>query len=462
MEEAREQIGKKKTVDMTDGSISSHLIKFAIPLFLGNLFQLMYNMVDTWVVGNYASTAAYSAVGTLGSVMNIMIGLFMGFSSGAGVVISQHFGAGNIEKVKKAVHTSAALTVFFAVIFTIVGLLMVPLMLLILKMPAAVEAEARTYLTVWFSGISGLLIYNMGAGILRAVGDSRRPFMFLVISAVVNTVFDLLFVAVFGMGVAGAALATVIAQGVSAVLVVLLLLRYNGCVKIEPRAIRVDKEASASIFRIGLPTSLQMAVTAFSNVFLQSYVNYFGKEVMGGWTSYSKIDQIIVLPMQSLSIASSTFVGQNLGKGDVRRAKKGANISLLLAFVSTVTLMIPVLIFADRIVWIFNKDTQVIKYGASLIRMLTPFFLFWCVNQIYSGALRGAGRSFTTMVIILSSFVAFRQVYLFIVTKYVANTLTNVAMSYPLGWILACLLTVICYKAMGLSPKRSVVKEIKG
>ena len=459
---------KKKTsreVDMTDGNIARHLIKFAVPLLIGNLFQMMYNMVDTWVVGRFVSDAAFSAVGTLASVTNLMIGFFIGLSSGAGVVISRYFGAGRHDKVKETVNTSVIMTVVLCVAFTILGLAMIPLFMRILDMPDDVRGEAVTYLSIWFSGISGLMVYNIGSAIMRAVGDSRRPFIYLVVAAITNTVLDLLFVIVFKMGVAGVAIATIVAQGLSAFLTVLSLCRTESCVKISLKGLKFNWDIQREIIRVGIPAALQMAITAFSNMFVQSYINFFGKECMGGWTAYSKIDQIILLPMQSLSLASTTFVGQNIGKEQVKRAEKGANTAFFISLVSTAVLIIPVMIFSGTFVKIFNTNDQIIEYGTLFLRWLTPFYLFWCVNQIYAGALRGVGNSTAPMIIMLGSFVVFRQTYLFVVSKFISNTILPIAMGFPAGWVLSAVITIIYYKKVGLrmpekrKSKRETVAE---
>ena len=322
-------------VDMTKGSITKHLINFALPLMVGNLFQQLYNMVDTWVVGNFVSNEAFSAVGTVTPIINMLIGFFLGLSSGAGVVISQYYGAQREEKVRQAVHTSMVLTFLLGIVFTAAGILMTPLMLRLMKTPAEVAPEQTTYLTIYFAGVMGLLIYNMGSGILRAVGDSRRPFYFLLVSAVLNTGLDLLFVLKFGMGVEGVAYATIIAQAVSALLTVWVLLRAEGCIRLELRALRMTWSVLKQIVAVGIPAALQMAVTAFSNVFVQGYINYFGADCMSGWTAYTKVDQLVILPVQSISMAGTTFVGQNLGVGDTPRAKKGVRTALYLSFAVT-------------------------------------------------------------------------------------------------------------------------------
>ena len=450
----------KGDVDMTDGSIVRHLIKFAIPLLIGNLFQLLYNMVDTWVVGQFVSNEAFAAVGTLGHVTNLMIGFFIGLSSGAGVVISQFFGSVKLDDVRRTVGTSVFLTAVLGVAFTVLGLCLIPVFILILDMPAEVIPEARTYLILWFSGIIGPMVFNMGASVLRAVGDSKKPFYFLLVSAIANTLLDLLFVLVFGWGVAGVAgvaIATVVAQLLSAALVVITLIRTDSAVAIRRETLTFSKEILKKILRVGMPAAIQMAITSFSNIFVQSYINFFGTEAMGGWTAYTKIDQIILLPMQSLGLASTTFVGQNLGKGQIKRAERGANTALIMSFISTAILIIPVMIFASPLVTFFNADPLVIEYGSLFLHWLTPFYIVWCVNQIYAGALRGAGNSAAPMVIMLSSFVAFRQIYLFVMANFISNTVLPIVMAFPCGWILAAVATYIYYRIVGLK-KGSLVK----
>ena len=404
----------RRDVDMTQGSITRHLIQFALPLLAGNVFQQLYNMVDTWVVGNFVSNEAFSAVGTVGPIINMLIGFFMGLSSGAGVVISQYYGAHRPEKVRDTVHTAMVLTLVLCAAFTALGLALIPAMLDLMNTPAEVLPESTAYLSIYFSGITGLLIYNMGSGILRAVGDSRRPFYFLVVSAVLNTGLDLLFVIRFHMGVAGVAWATII------------------------------------------PAALQMAVTAFSNVFVQSYINHFGADCMSGWTAYTKIDQLMFLPMQSLALSATTFVGQNLGAGDTPRAQQGVRRARGISLAVTAVLMVPVLVFAPQLTAFFNRKAEVVAYGTLLLRYISPFYLLCCINQIYSGALRGAGNSQVPMVIMLGSFVVFRQIYLYIVSHFITNTLLPLAMGYPAGWLVCSAATLLYYRRAALGRRRLV------
>ena len=413
----------KRDVDMTQGSIFRHLITFAFPLLIGNIFQQLYNTVDTWVVGNYVSNEAFSAVGTVGPVINMLIGIFLGLSSGAGVVISQYYGAKRYDKVRDTVHTSIVMTLILAVLFTIIGIAMIPFVLNFMKTPAEVMPESSAYLTIYFAGVIGLMLYNVGAGILRAVGDSKRPFYFLVVSAM---------------------------------LTMITLFRTDSCIKVELKYLKLDKEMLAKIVRVGIPAAIQMAITAFSNVFVQSYVNYFGADCMSGWTAYSKIDQLLFLPMQSLALASTTFVGQNLGIDQVGRAKKGARTAFIMSVVATVILTIPLLIFAPQLVSFFNGKAEVVAYGSMLLRYCSPFYVFCCVNQVYSGVLRGAGNSRAPMIIMLSSFVVFRQIYLFIMANFISNTIIPIALGYPAGWLVCSTLTLLYYRHADLSKSRLV------
>lgn len=438
----------KTEVDMSEGEIITLLINFATPLLLGNIFQQLYNTVDTWVVGNYVGKNAFSAVGTLNPIINTLIGFFMGFSNGACVIIARHFGAGDKEKVSRTVHTFVAVTLILCLVFTILGLLLTPYLLNLIKSPAEVRSEQYTYLSIYFAGVSGLLLYNMGSAILRAVGNSLIPFIFLVISALLNIVLDLVFVINFNLGTAGVAYATILSQMISAILVLVLLVRTNSSVKLEFRKICIDFQLLKSIIIVGLPSAIQMSITAFSNIFVQSYINYFGSDCMGGWTAYTKLDQLLFLPMQSLALGTQTFVSQNLGRHFTERAKKGVITALLCSIVCTIVLIVPVMIFAPKLVKFFIDDNEleVIRYGTMFLRMISPFYVACCFNQIFGGALRGAGKSTSSMIIMLGSFVLARQIYLYIMSNFISNTVVPISMGYPFGWILCSILMLICYK----------------
>ena len=447
------RLGKRTDVDMTTGSIVANLLRFALPLMVGNLFQQLYNMVDTWVIGQTGDTAAYAAVGSVGPITNILIGFFTGLASGAGVVISQYYGAKKYEEVSKTAHTAMVMTLLLGVLFTVIGVAGTPL-ILSLMLPGeetrAVFEFGSRYLTIYFSGVLGLMIYNMGAGILRAIGDSNRPFYFLIVSSVTNIVLDLFFV--FGpwkMGVEGVALATVIAQWVSALLTILVLLRSTTCVRIILTRLRTDTVILRQIIRVGIPAAIQMAITAFSNVFVQSYianVNTDATFCLAGWTSYSKIDHFIFLPVQSVSLAVTTFVGQNLGAGDIRRARRGTLVGYVIATISAVCIVVPVMLFAPVLAPVFNNDPKVVHYAVLLLRTITPFYLLCSVNQVLAASLRGAGNTRAPMLIMLGTFVGFRQLYLFAISNFVSNEILPLAMGYPAGWFACCVCIVLYYR----------------
>lgn len=436
---------KRKDTLMTEGVIWKQLTLFAVPLLIGNLFQQFYNLADSVVVGNFVGKEALAAVGSTGTIINTLIGFFLGLSMGGNVVISQYFGAKDDRGVHDAVHTTLFITLSLSVFFTIVGYFMVPNMLRLMSTPNDVFEEAKVYLQIYFIGILGLMVYNMGSGILRAVGNSRYPLYFLILSAALNIILDFVFVLLFKMGVAGVAYATIISQFISATLVIYVLSRVDGPYRIIFRDIRLDREMLKKIVRVGFPSALQLSLTSFSNVFVQSYINSFGSSCMAGWSVYGKIDQFGLLPMQSISLSITTFVGQNLGAGNVKRAKKGINIALLISIISTIFLLTPIMIFSRELVWLFNREESVIQYGSLFLRLISPFYLLVCVNQIYIGSLRGAGDTKAPMVIMLSSFVLFRQIYLFIVSRTI-GTIIMVALGYPFGWLLCSIAIYLYYR----------------
>ena len=435
----------RKDTNMTEGNIIQHLVRFSVPLLIGNIFQVLYNTVDSIVVGNFIGKEALAAVGNVSPIINTLIGFFLGLAAGASVVISQYYGARDEKSVHEAVHTTMLMTFILCVVFTLVGVLMVPYMLRLMSTPDDVFDGAAQYLRIYFYGVSGLMIYNMGAGILQAVGDSKRPLYFLIVSALTNTVLDLVFVVCCGWGIAGVAIATVIAQCLSAALVLIVLTRTTASYSIFWSHMRINIGILRSIWKIGLPSALQQAITSFSNVFVQSYVNQFGSACMAGWTSYGKIDQFILLPMQSMSLSTTTFVGQNLGANNIKRARTGTHRAVIISLAVTAVLVVPVMIFAGQLIPLFNTDPNVIMYGTLFIRIISPFYLLCVVNQIYVGSLRGAGDTKTPTVIMLLSFVVFRQIYLFVTSKLI-GTVIPVAFGYPAGWLLCSIVIFIYYK----------------
>ena len=437
---------KSRTRDMTTGPILSQVILFSLPLMVGNLFQMLYNTVDSVVVGRFVSTEALAAVGSTAMIVNIMVFFFNGFSVGAGVVIARNFGARYMKKLHTAVETTMALTFVICLLFTIIGLVWVRPMLRLMATPEDVMTDAAVYLRIYFAGISGLLVYNIGSGILRAVGDSTRPLMFLALTSILNIILDLVFVIVFHGGIAGVAYATILSQFISAGLTILLLTRSRDIYRLVWHDLHIDPAVTHQIFSVGMPAGIQSVITSISNVFVQSYVNYFGSACMAGWSCYNKLDQFMMLPMQSMSMASTTFVGQNMGAGNEDRANRGTFITV--AFTEAVMVFVAVALFilAAPATALFTQDRSVIDYGVLFLRANVFFILFNCVNHVLAGGLRGRGDARGPMVIMLSCFVVLRQIYLFIMTRFVANTPLIVGFGYPVGWVSCCIIEIAYFR----------------
>ena len=435
----------QKSVDMTQGTIWKLLLSFAVPMLIGQIFQQLYSAVDSVVVGRFVGKEALAAVGSTGNVINSLIGFFTGLAMGAGVVISQCFGAKDEKGVHDAVHTALLVTLLASVFVTALGVSVTPTLLRWMETPEDVLGEAVTYLRIYFAGVAGLMFYNIGSGILRAVGDSRRPLYFLIFSASMNVVLDLLFVVAFRLGVAGVAYATILSQFLSALLTLWVLSRSSECYRFIPRDLRIHGHVLRRVLTVGLPSGLQNSVVSFSNVFVQAYINAFQSSCMAGWASYNRLDAFAWLPMMCIGMANTTFVGQNLGAGKIDRAKKGTKTAVLLAYAGTAVIVAALMLFASDALKLFNSDPDVIHYGRLFILYLSPFYIPFCASQIYAGALRGAGNSLPPMLITIFSFVIFRQAYLFIGTKFIEGPL-YVGLSYPAGWLLSSTLMYIVYK----------------
>ncbi len=438
--------------DMTQGSIWQHLVRFSVPMALGLLFQQLYNTVDTVVVGQFVGQHAQAAVGSTGSIINTVVGFCAGLATGASVVISQRYGAHDRQGLGKAVHTTIALTFIVSLIATLVGQAIIDPMLRFMQTPEEVMGESHTYLSIYFAGITGILFYNMGSGILKAVGDSRRPLLFLIFSALLNTALDLLFVLAFGMGVDGVAYATILSQIVSALLILVTLTREERDYGLRWKELRIDRESLRNILKIGMPSSVQSAITAFSNVFVQSYINYFGSACMAGYGIYNKVDAFALIPVQAISMSSTTFVGQNWGAEQKKRAREGVRTATLMSLASTVILGLMVFVLARPLLFIFSPKEEVVAFGERFIRIVTPFYITICFNQIYAGALRGIGDATMPTVIMLASFVVFRQIYL-AVTKALGAGFLAVALAYPMGWIMCSTLLIIRLSRSALAKK---------
>ncbi|MDO5459054.1 MAG: MATE family efflux transporter [Eubacteriales bacterium] len=439
----RSSAEKSTARDMTQGPILRQLVFFSFPLMLGNVFQLLYNMVDSIIVGNFVSKQALAAIGSTTVIVSMIVFFFSGFATGAGVVIGNNFGARNMDRLHDAVHTTVAATFIFSLLLTLLGTAAVRPMLVIMRTPEDVFRDAALYLRIYIGGISGLLIYNMGSGILRAVGDSIRPLGFLILTSVLNILLDLFFVIVLKLGIAGAAVATILSQFVSAALILLLLTRTRDIYRLDWKELHIDFPILKKIFSIGMPTALQAVITSFSNIFVQGYINAFGSDVMAGWSCYNKLDHFIFLPMQSMSVASTTFVSQNAGAGNERRSRRGTFLAILITCLVIGVTAVVLTFFAPAAVRMFSPDEAVIRYGAMFIRTNAFFLIFNGIAQVLAGALRGRGDSRGPMVIMLFNFVVVRQIYLYWVTHYVANTPRLVGFGYPVGWVLCCVMELI-------------------
>lgn len=437
-------MNKSKSTDLIHGHIAKSIFWFSVPLLIGNLFQQLYNTVDAYVVGNFVSKEALAAVGASSPIINMLIGFFMGLATGAGVIIAQYFGAGDNGRLKKAVHSSAALTLVMSLLLTVIGIIGTNPMLHAIGIPADVFHDSSTYLMIYFAGISFNLIYNMGSGILRAMGDSKRPLYFLIIACIVNIILDFLFVKYLHMGVAGAGYATLIAQAISAILVVIVLIRSEGPHQLFWKQIRFHLPILKKIIMVGLPTGIQQSIVSLSNVIVQSYVNAFGSSVVAGYSATIRIDGFVNLPLQSFNMAVTTFVGQNIGAKQYERVKKGSRIALWMTMAVIATMAISLFFFGESFIAIFNSEPDVIQAGRTMQLAFVPFYIMLPVVQIYNGVLRGAGKSSVPMYIMVFNFVILRQIYLAIVTQMTSDVYF-VFMGWPVTWVTCAIMFIIYY-----------------
>ncbi|MBR1603327.1 MAG: MATE family efflux transporter [Synergistaceae bacterium] len=439
---------------MTEGTEWKHIVAFAFPLFIGNIFQQLYNTVDSVVVGNFVGADALGAVTSTIPIVFTLIGLFIGFTMGASVVISQFFGAKDIINLRKATHTAVLSTVIIAIILSVIGYAITPWLLEMMNTPESVMREAVIYLQIFSAGLIGLMLYNMGSAILRAVGDSKRPLYFLILSSVLNIILDLIFVIYFHWGVAGVAYATIISQFISGLIIFYLLFRSHEPHSLTWREMRINNKILKRIILNGLPSGLQLAITGFSNVFVQAYINAYGAASTSGWGVYSRIDAFVILPIQSMAMATTTFVGQNAGARKPDRIKKGVRESMTISIGITFLIIALLYAAAPQLVSLFNRDEQVLYYGVLFLRLNSIFDPVNVTNQIQAGALRGVGDAQTPMFIMIGSFVVFRQIYLFIISR-LTSSIYPIALSYPIGWIVCSLLMFWHIKRSGWDNKIS-------
>lgn len=434
----------KKSRSMTTGPIWKQILIFSLPLLLGNVFQQLYNTVDSFVVGNYVGNEALAAVGASNPLINLIIGFFMGISTGAGILIARYYGGKKQEELESSIHTFIAFSLIVGVLLTVFGLLFSPALLRWLKTPHEVMPQAVLYLRVYFWGVLFLVIYNAGSGILRAVGNSRNPLIYLFISAIINVVLDFVFVLGFKMDILGVALATLIAQFVSAILVVRHLVQTKDVYKLVLKHIRIEKDMLIGIVRLGIPTGIQQTVVSFSNVLVQSYINSFGASAMAAYSAADRYKAFIGMPTNALSLTITTFTGQNLGAGRKDRVQKGITTTVWMAVAAVIFLGIPTFIYAESLIGLFSQSAQVIEYGARQLRIVVPFYVFLTITAILSGALRGSGLTIVPMFIMIFSFTILRQVFLYVAMS-VSRSMDMIFWSYAVTWFAAMVMTLIYY-----------------
>lgn len=430
---------------MTSGSIWKRMILFALPLMLGNLFQQMYNTVDSLIVGRFVGSSALAAVSSSGSLIGMLIGLLSGISSGAGVIVARHFGAGDREGLHRTVHTIVAFGLAAGVLMTAVGVLLSPQILMWMGTPESVMAESVTYLRIYFCGSLAVMMYNVFVGILQAVGDGRHPLYYLIASSVVNLGLDLLFIQAFDAGVGGAALATVISQVVSALLCLIQLMRTKEDYRLELRSIRFERDILGQIVRVGLPSGVQNSIIAFANVIVQSNVNAFGEMAMAGYGAYAKIEGFGFLPINSFTLALTTFVGQNLGATQYERTKKGARFGILMTVTLAEAIGVLVFLFAPQLIALFDPTPEVVAFGVGKARTAALFYCLLAYAHSVAAVLRGAGKAVIPMAIMIAIWCGVRVAFLSI-TIPLTHSIQMVYWVYPLTWGISCVLFFLYYK----------------
>ena len=427
---------------MTEGSIVKNLLLFALPLILGNLLQQMYNTADSIIVGNFVGSNALAAVGSSGSPIYLLIGFSQGVAVGAGVVISQYLGAGDHKETREAVHTSLAIAVLMGLVLTIGGVACCRALLTAMNTPAEVMGDAVTYLRLYFGGVLFSVVYNMTAGILNAAGNSRRSLVYLAAASVTNIVLDLVLIAGLKMGVAGAAIATDLSQLVSCVLSLRFLMKTDDACHVKLSDIRLHRSMAGRIIRVGLPTGIQNMVISISNVLVQAGVNGYGAAAMAGFGAYMKIDGFNILPVTSISMAATTFVGQNYGAGRLDRVKKAVWVTLGIGILYTLCTGAALLAGQDFILHLFTQDEAVIAFGKLAMHWFCPFYFLLSILHGLAGAVRGTGASVPPMVVLLVSLCLFRIVWIqWVLPSF--STINGIFLLYPVSWGLGAVLMAL-------------------
>lgn len=440
----RTSIFQKRFIDMSEGPIAKSLILYAIPVVLSDFLQQLYSSVDSVIVGNIVGKTGLAAVGQTFFITNIFLGCFLGISLGATVAISKYFGAKNKEKLRTAINTTLKLSLILCVLFTILGVVLVPDFLKLVKTTADTYADAKTYLTIYLAGISMQILYNILSGILKAVGDSMRPLRVLAFTCALNVILDLILVGPLHMGVGGAALATIIAQAISCVILWKIINQTELFEKPIITKEKMDKDILKEIFIVGLPYSAQRVITAFSNTIVVSYVNYFGSDTMAGWTIYQKIDQFVISTIISVGSAVTTFVAQNLGANKPQRIRKGVRISLVISLSVSLAYALIFYIFRYPIARIFNTETQVVEVATMLFGCMITVHTINSIPQNLASVLRGMGSSLLATSAMVLCYVVIRQIYLHALWP-THQTVMLVVASYHLTWSICAVLMTILY-----------------
>ena len=433
-----------KRYSLTEGSIWKAMVFFALPVFLGNVFQQLYNAFDAWCVGNYIGDEALAAVSSSGSLIFMMVSFFNGVAMGAGVIIARAFGAKHYDDMGKAIHTAIAFGLVTGILLTIAGVALTPIILQWMGTPADVLPQSIEYFRFYFCGAIFTVMYNIFVGILHAVGDSKHPLMYLICSTILNIILDMVFVAGFGWGVGSAAIATTISQGVSAFLCFLHLLRVDAPYRISVRKIRFDQASLTEIIRYGLPSGVQNSVIALANVVVQSNINSFGKAAMAGCGSYSKLEGFAFLPVTCFTQALSTFVGQNLGAGNYDRAKKGVAFGVICSCVIAELIGLFSYFFAPQLIGLFSETAEAIHFGSRHMRTICLFYFLLAFSHCIASVLRGAGKATVPMFTMLACWCIFRVIYITVAVKLV-NELTTVSWAYPITWTLSSIIFLIYF-----------------
>lgn len=429
---------------MTEGPIWKRMILFAIPLFLGNLFQQLYNTADSLIVGNFLGSDALAAVSSSGSLIFLMVGFFNGISLGAGVVIARYFGAREKEKVQDAIHTTVAFGIVAGILLTAIGLIMTPTFLRWMGTPADVLKNSVLYFRIYFLGSIAFVLYNIFVGILQSVGDSRHPLIYLIISSVTNVVVDLLFIGVFRFGVGSAAVATILSQFLSAILCLIHLMRCKEDYQIHLKKIRFDFPMLKLIISNGLPSGFQNSIISFANVIVQSNINSFGKMAVAGCGAYSKIEGFGFLPITCFALSLTTFISQNLGARQYERAKKGAKFGVLCSITMAEIVGIIIFFTAPYLVAAFNNDPQVVAFGTAQARTITLFYFLLAFSHCIAGILRGAGKSTIPMFVMLICWCIIRVSYITVAVRIIPD-IKVIFWAYPITWTLSSILFIIYY-----------------